>query len=88
VRNCLWELDSGILRIERRDHAHGASIRKWLESHVRRASDSRAWGCSVSIGARRHGQAVHWQPISVPQQQVEAPRDGNARASRGAMRHA
>jgi len=48
----LMELEIGVLRIERRDSEQGASLRNWMEKHVRPAFSGRTLEIDETVAVR------------------------------------
>ncbi|MBL7237783.1 MAG: type II toxin-antitoxin system VapC family toxin, partial [Komagataeibacter hansenii] len=48
----VMELETGILRVERRDGATGTILRTWLEQHVRPAFEGRIFPVDTSVALR------------------------------------
>ena len=48
----VFEIELGILRLERRDEAQAAALRRWLEGQVLPAFEGRIWPFDVAVARR------------------------------------
>jgi predicted nucleic acid-binding protein len=53
----ILEIEMGVLRVERRDPAQGAQLRKWFEGQVLRSFESRI--LPVDVAVARRAAALH-----------------------------
>jgi predicted nucleic acid-binding protein len=53
----ILEIEMGVLRVERRDPAQGAQLRKWFEGQVLRSFESRI--LPVDVAVARRSAALH-----------------------------